>query len=366
MGGRTSRFAKTATAEEVASHFDLHGKVYVVTGGNTGLGLETVRVLVGRGARVIAGLRRPHEAGDALQLHGEEASRLELAALDLASLDSVRDFAMALRAREDLALDGIVLNAGIMGLPEYTATRDGVEAQWGVNHLGHMTLTLLLLPKLVQQNPNNINMQFGDADDPTNQSAVIPELGGRKESRVVCVSSAAHQRAPTFRAALVPPTAVDYDPWRNYGLSKLSNILFAGALHRRTHAACGVAGYALHPGVIPTELGRNNSWAEMFYGTALFRLFMKDVGQGASTQVYCLLEDAAAAPPGRYYQDNDVAEPRSDAVQQRNEDALWDASLRLIRDLKPELFETIRGDGIVTLDHLADEVHDASTSDLTH
>src|SRR3989338_6587730 len=159
MGSHTSRFSKNATAEEVASQFDITSKLYVVTGGNTGLGLETVRVLALRGARVITGVRRPDVTETAINVLGlpEEArGRIEIQPLDLASLDSVFAFAQELRTRPE-ALDGLVLNAGIMALPEYTLTSDGFESQWGVNHFGHFTLTLLLLPKLIaRQAPTRV------------------------------------------------------------------------------------------------------------------------------------------------------------------------------------------------------------------
>lgn len=326
MGSHHSRFAKDATAEEVASQFDITSKLYVVTGGNTGLGLETVRVLASRGARVITGVRRPdvtETAINALELPQEARERIEILPLDLSSLDSVLNFSQELRSRPEV-LDGLVLNAGVMALPEYIPTADGFESQWGINHFGHFTLTLLLLPRLVaKQGP----------------------------TRVVSVSSQAHLRSPRFRAEILPPSRERYDPFPNYGLSKLSNILFANALNERLQDR-QVTAYSLHPGVIPTDLGRNNSWATFFYESRIARFFMKTIPQGASTQVYCLLEDAAQAPPGHYYLDNHQAEAREDAASLENATQLWDISLRLLHEVKPNIFDIIRDDHIVSLDHI--------------
>ena len=319
MGARTSRFAASATAEEVAREFDIIDRTYLVTGGNTGLGLETVRVLASRGARVITGVRRPEvtaAAIDGLGLDEAARQRVEIQALDLGSLDSVLAFSQTLRDRSQV-LDGVVLNAGIMAIPRFTETADGFESQWGVTPLGHFALTLLLLPTL---------------------------LANERPARVVAVSSRAHERAHTFSARMLPPPRERYSEWGNYGFSKLSNILFSKGLNARLQER-GVTARSLHPGVIPTELARNNKLAGVFYTVG--SVFMKDIPQGASTQVYCLLEDAERAPPGLYYADNDIATPTADARSDANADLLWNRSIEILQQAKPAIADLIAADGII-------------------
>lgn len=176
---------------------------------------------------------------------------------DLSSLDSVSKAAEEFM-KQSSKLDILVNNAGVMMIPEYTETKDGFEMQWGTNHLGHFLLTNKLLPAL-QQTPG---------------------------SRVVNVSSMAHQMSPAFTADVVPPKQSSYNGTSNYGLSKLCNILFSRELNRR-YGSTGITSFALHPGVIPTELGRYSSMAGFFYKVG--GLFMKSIEQGAATQVYCAL-----------------------------------------------------------------------------
>lgn len=328
MGGRTSRFESKDTAETIASAFDLANRRYLVTGGNCGLGLETVRVLVLRGAEVFCCVRRPAEMPGILQGAGlteEQVARIRIEEVDLSSLESVRALAGRLRSIEDLELDGLVLNAGVMMLPEYRLTADGLETQWQINHLSHFALTLSLLPILLR----------GD------------QAEGAPHRRVVSVSSAAHQRSPSWFPGIVPPTEARYSSLGNYGISKLSNVLFAAELNRRMFASHRLAAVSLHPGVIPTELGRYNSSAQWFYENAITRLFMKNAAEGASTQVYCLLESLDRLQPGGYHMDNDVATCSSDGSSLNNAQNLWDVSMSLLAEKAPEISEWIRQDGLI-------------------
>jgi NAD(P)-dependent dehydrogenase (short-subunit alcohol dehydrogenase family) len=207
---------------------DLTGRIALITGANTGLGFEMARALAARGAHVVvAGRSRDKVDGAVATLHAErpEAS-LERGLVDLNSLDSVRDFARDFAARHR-QLDILINNAGVM-VPPAGRTADGFETQFGVNFVAHFALTAHLMDV----------------------------LGAAPAARVVTMSSVGHRGAVldfgNFR--LEKP----YDPWREYGQSKLADLVFALELDRRLRAAgCPIASLAAHPGVSQTELTRN-------------------------------------------------------------------------------------------------------------
>ncbi|MEZ4454698.1 MAG: oxidoreductase [Nannocystaceae bacterium] len=213
---------------------DQTGKVALVTGANSGIGLETARELARRGAHVILACRSRDRAEAALQ--DLEASlpgaTFEFMALDLADLDQVRAFAEAFRARFD-RLDLLINNAGVM-VPPASTTKQGYELQLGVNHLGHFALTGLLLDRLL----------------------------ATPGARVVNVSSMAHRSGKMdfddldFRGR-------GYRPWQAYGQSKLANLLFTFELARRLEAAgAGLIVAAAHPGWTATNLQQNAGFVQ--------------------------------------------------------------------------------------------------------
>jgi NAD(P)-dependent dehydrogenase (short-subunit alcohol dehydrogenase family) len=212
------------TAERIP---DQRGRVAVVTGANSGLGLVTARELARAGARVVLACRNLQKGESAVE-DCESAAlgaepELELEQLDLASLDSVRTFADRFRGRHD-GLDLLINNAGVMGTPR-RRTSDGFELQFGTNHLGHFALTGLLLG----------------------------ELEGRDDARVVTLSSGMHR----FGRISFDNLGGDrrYFRWRAYGQSKLANLLFALELDRRLRAAGStVKSLAAHPGWAATNL----------------------------------------------------------------------------------------------------------------
>ena len=191
-----SGFDQHSTAADVLAGIDLTGRLAVVTGGYSGLGLETVRALSGAGATVIVPARRPAAAAEALA----DVPRTEVGELDLADLDSVHAFAARLLERGD-AIDFLINNAAIMACPE-TRVGPGWEAQFATNHLGHFALTNLLWPALA-------------AD------------GG---ARVVALSSRGHRRSPIRWDDL--QFEHGYDKWEAYGQAKTANVLFAVAARR--------------------------------------------------------------------------------------------------------------------------------------
>lgn len=209
---------------------DQTGRVAVITGSNTGLGLETARALAGRGAAVVLAVRNTDKGEAAREsiLADHPSAEVAIQPLDLSSLESVRDASASLRAAHD-RIDLLINNAGVM-YTEWQTTSDGFEFQMGVNHLGHFALTKLLIDRMV------------DVDG----------------SRVVNVSSVGHR----IKSALDPETMMSgekYDRIAAYGRSKLANLLFTYELQRRLDTAgAKTAALVAHPGLSSTELARNS------------------------------------------------------------------------------------------------------------
>ncbi|MET8554166.1 SDR family NAD(P)-dependent oxidoreductase [Streptomyces sp. NPDC004959] len=279
-----SPFGHDSTASEVLSGADLGGRLAVVTGGYSGIGLETTRALAGAGAHVLVPARRPGAAREALA--GIEGT--EVAALDLGDLDSVRAFADEFLG-SGRPIDLLINNAGIMACPE-TRVGPGWEAQFGTNHLGHHALTNLLRPALV-------------AD------------GG---ARVVALSSAGHLRSGIrwddidFREG--------YDKWKAYGQAKTANVLFAVQLDALA-AEDGVRAFALHPGGILTPLQRHLERQEMVdkgwidERGELAEPAFKTPEQGAATTVFAAASPLLDGLGGLYLEDCEVALPADEAPE---------------------------------------------------
>jgi NAD(P)-dependent dehydrogenase (short-subunit alcohol dehydrogenase family) len=204
---------------------DQDGRLAVVTGANSGLGLVTARELARAGATVVMACRNERKGEEALRAVQARvpSAEVELEQLDLADLGSVRSFAERVRERHD-GLDLLINNAGVMATPR-RETADGFELQFGTNHLGHFALTGLLLP----------------------------ELEGREDARVVTLSSGAHKGGRIAFDNLRGER--HYFRWRAYAQSKLANLLFALELDRRLRAAGStVKSLAAHPGYSATNL----------------------------------------------------------------------------------------------------------------
>lgn len=268
------------TAEDVARDVDLTGKTAVVTGGYSGLGLETARVLAAAGADVIVPARdmaraRPAVAG---------TDRLTLEPMDLIDPASIDAFAERVLARTP-AIHILVDSAGVMANP---LTRDarGYESQFATNHLGHFQLAARLWPA----------------------------LAAAKGARVVSVSSRGHHRAGVDFDDLQFERRA-YDPWVAYGQSKTANVLFAVELDRRGKDH-GVRAFALHPGGIVTPLARHmqpERLKEMGYVDADGALIIdpaadkKTVAQGAATSVWCAISPQLDGMGGVYCENSDIA-----------------------------------------------------------
>jgi NAD(P)-dependent dehydrogenase (short-subunit alcohol dehydrogenase family) len=210
------------TADQIPGQ---RGRIAVVTGANSGLGLATARELARAGARVVIACRNVEKGASAARRIESAVpdAQVEVEALDLASLDSVRAFAERFRA-EHGGLDLLINNAGVMAPPRST-TAEGFELQLGTNHLGHFALAALL----------------------------IDTMEGRDDARVVTVSSGAHRIGRMRFDDLQGERR--YNRWRAYGQSKLANLLFALELDRRLRAAgFAIRSVAAHPGYAATNL----------------------------------------------------------------------------------------------------------------
>ncbi|MGW3339545.1 SDR family NAD(P)-dependent oxidoreductase [Streptomyces sp. NPDC001009] len=273
-----SGFGADSTADEVLAGIDLTGRLAVVTGGYSGLGLETTRALTKAGAHVVVPARRPDAAREALA--GLE--NVEVDELDLGDLDSVRAFAERFLA-SGRTIDFLIDNAGIMACPE-TRVGPGWETQFATNHLGHFALVNRLWPALAP--------------------------GG---ARVVSVSSRGHHLSP-IRWDDVQWTE-GYDKWQAYGQAKTANALFALHLDELGRDA-GVRAFSLHPGGIMTPLQRHLPKEEMVergwideQGNPLNPAGFKTPEQGAATQVWAATSPRLDGLGGLYLEDCDVAEP---------------------------------------------------------
>jgi len=314
----TSPFGTFSTAREVVAGHDLSGRTAIVTGGATGIGVETARALAEAGAEVVIAARKPDlasaAAADINRTARGPGARFEM--LDLSSLASVRDFGGRWGERP---LDLLVNNAGVMACP-LSRTADGLEMQVGTNHFGHFLLGVLLAPAL--------------------------EAGARRAgrpSRLVSLSSIGHRRSdinwedPNY---LTRP----YEKWEAYGQAKTANSLFAVGFHKR-YAGRGVTANAVMPGGIMTPLQRHMAREEMVAmgwidpQTGAVREGFKTPEQGASTSVWAAVGPELEGVGGLYLENCAQAEPWTPeapfvgvlphALDPESADRLWDLSLSI-------------------------------------
>ena len=309
----TTPFDWSSTAADVVRDIDLTGRRAIVTGGASGIGVETARALVSAGAAVTLAVR-DLDAGRrvAADIGGADVARLDLA--DIASVDAfVRDWTGP--------LDVLVNNAGVMAISTLRRTPEGRELQFATNHLGHFQLALGL----------------HDA------------LAAAGNARIVSVSSSGNLASPVmfddpdFRTT-------PYDPWVAYGQAKTANVLFAvGATNR--WAADGIVANALHPGMIETNLGRHMDADTVAFHrerAAAIRTGggngLKTPQQGAMTSVVLATWPGLDGIGGRYFEDGNEAEvvdpslPQTSdphgvaayALDPDNADRLWGLSLDML------------------------------------
>ncbi|MBK5255420.1 MAG: SDR family oxidoreductase [Vicinamibacteria bacterium] len=295
-------FGYGSTAEDVTAGLSLAGKTFLVTGCNSGLGLETARVLALRGGRIFGTARTTEKATTALAPLGGNTLGFECELSDPASVrGSVKAVVSALKGSK---IDALICNAGIMALPELKQAF-GLELQFFTNHIGHFLLVTGLL----------------------NQLALADE------GRVVMLSSAAHKQAPKGGIEFDNLAGErDYAAWKAYGQSKMANLLFAKELARRFEGTKKTAN-SVHPGVIFTNLSRHmNPLVRFAFGLGE-RLLLKSAGEGSATTCYVAVHPGAAAISGKFFADCNVTEPRADGSDAETAKKLWAASEEIVARL---------------------------------
>jgi NAD(P)-dependent dehydrogenase (short-subunit alcohol dehydrogenase family) len=296
-GNGPSGFGYGSTAEQVTANLDLKGKTILVTGCNSGLGLETVRVLLLRGAHVIGTART---VGKAKEAHPATANFTPLAC-ELSEPSSVRECVQTVSAL-DKKIDAIICNAGIMALPKLEQ-KFGYELQFFTNHIGHFLLVTGLLDKLSDT------------------------------GRVVAVSSDAHRRAPAAGIEFDNLSgARDYNDWRAYGQSKLANILFARELTKKFAGTAKTAN-SLHPGVIATNLGRHMNPALTAIFSLAKPLVLKSIPEGAATQCYVATHPSLGKVSGEYFSDSNIAKSSRHGQDDEMAKKLWTVSEEIVAKL---------------------------------
>jgi NAD(P)-dependent dehydrogenase (short-subunit alcohol dehydrogenase family) len=280
----------------------MSGKTVVVTGGNSGIGLETAGALAGAGARVVITARDPQRgqaAVDELKKRAPAGS-VELSVFDLASLESVRAGAVDLLNRLD-RIDVLVNNAGLV-LSKRSETVDGFETTFQVNHLGPFLLTMLLLDHIKESTP----------------------------ARIVNVSSTAHQSARRGLDFDDLQSTGGYSAMSVYGRTKLANIYFTTELARRL-SGTGVTANALHPGTIRSGFARDGDSSGWFaIGIRIAQPFMLTVEKGAETSIYLASSPEVEGVSGQYFV---KSRPRTPSKAARDEAAaghLWEESERMV------------------------------------
>lgn len=297
MGGDASKFGgKTAALEIVNTYVPnkgLTGKTAIVTGGNSGIGLETCKALAHAGCRVLL-CSRSVAAGtkaitDEIAVNGNgnyavsDTSNIVVKQLDLSELSSVKNFADDVITSNE-RIDFLVLNAGIMALPNLEFTSAGFERQIGVNHFGHAYLVMLLESHLLAQS--------------------FP-------SRVVVLSSMAHQQGTIDLNDMHYKKGRVYQDWSAYGQSKLANLIYAKGLALKFASNGLIKTCSVHPGVIQTNLWQNN---DGWKSTLIKKIFTdKDIPQGASTTLFGCLHPELRS--GAYLKDCAESEPLTKAAR---------------------------------------------------
>ena len=311
-----SAFSGNSTADEVLEGVDLTGKRVFITGGSSGLGQETARAMLEKGARVVLAARDQGKLDAAAKAitNGANSDHVETLRVDLASLKSIQAGGFEANSRFS-EIDLLINNAGVMACPQML-TADGFEMQFGTNHLGHFLLTKLLMPLI-----------FNGVD-----------------KRIVNLSSRAHHLStidlidPNFKER-------EYEKWKSYGQSKTANILFSVGLEKR-FSSVGIHSIAVHPGGIVTNLGRHMTDQDMEWMMKRMEETqkaggkgLKTIPQGAATTCWAATSVDLSETGGVYCEDCHIAKiddeaadggVRSYALEQSTADGLWALSEDLV------------------------------------
>ena len=288
------------------SKYPLTDQVVVITGASAGVGKETARDLALRGATIVMGNRDLDKSGRVIAALREEEGadklpedRFVVKKLDLSDLASVKSFAEQVK-KEYPIIDILVNNAGKMG-GERVVTKDGYESQFQTNHLSHFLLTHLLIDNLLQS---------------------------KNKPKVLNLSSRAHmQGKANFLDDLQCERSYPNQGFGAYSNSKLMNVLFTKSLAEKFDGRLN--SYAIHPGVVKTELGRSSAIAGFFYSCVGF--LMKTERQGAYTSIYCATSPQAATESGLYYADSKPTNPSKISRDPVLAQKLWEKSCELLQ-----------------------------------
>jgi len=293
VSSKRKKFNAYTTNAEAINGVDLTNKIAIITGCNTGIGKETAKRMYRQGCTVIMACRNTVKAEAAkqdilsapFQKPSKFMGKLQCMELDLSSLQSVRDFAAAFSQKYS-AIDFLLLNAGIMALPTFKTSKDGIELQFAVNHVAHQYLTQLLTPMLTK-------------------------------TRIIALSSNGHGLVGTKQFAAMldndgeGPAENGYDEWANYSISKVSNVLFAREANRRLSEQ-GVTAVSAHPGVIlDSDLWRHSNslfttlvkavTTSPLIGITFYMRESKTLQQGAATTLRCVSMTDEEIQGGHYY-----------------------------------------------------------------
>ncbi|KAI8165064.1 Short-chain dehydrogenase TIC 32 [Colletotrichum sp. SAR 10_70] len=296
-------------------------RVVLITGGTSGLGLETARALHTAGADVYITARDSAKAKGVVEditKSSKGNGKFEVIDMNLSSLDSVKKAAQAFLDRST-KLNVLINNAGIMAVPEPTKTKDGFDEQFGVNHLAHFTFTTLLLPILIKSSTPEFN------------------------SRVVAITSSGHRFSP-IRFDDYNFTKGEYNPWLAYGQSKTGNIWMSNYIDR-VYGPRGVHSVSVQPGICTTPLHVHidPAQAETWQSDPAVAAGIKTPEQGAATPTWAAIADVWEGKGGKYLFDVALGGPAAaetamsmadhgygpHAFDEEGENKLWDLSLKL-------------------------------------
>ncbi|KAI8319671.1 hypothetical protein GQ54DRAFT_238152, partial [Martensiomyces pterosporus] len=275
-------------------------KVAIVTGANSGIGFETAKALGRAGFHTILACRSEESGKEALEILVRQTGledRFEIMKLDLSSLESVGAFVEEFKKR-GTPLDVLVDNAGVMMCP-YAKTKDGIEMQFGTNHVGHFALTMGLLDSL---------------------------KAAKQGARVVVVSSLAASFTQEIAYESIEKEEA-YDKTGNYAVSKLANITFANTLARKLEGT-GVAVNSLHPGSVATNLTRHVGTSSIQH--AVESMLLLDVQAGALTSIYLALSPEVEGETGLFFSRCLQMDAHPKSLDVAEQDKLWEYTEKLI------------------------------------
>lgn len=290
---------------------DLTGKVFLVTGANSGIGYEATKVFASKGARVIMGCRNLIKAKDAKEkiLNEFPDSLIDIIQLDLTSFNSIKQFSEKVLEKYD-RLDVLLNNAGIMTVP-YGSTEDGLELQIGVNHFGHYYLTMSL----------------------------VSLVNKTQDSRIVSIASIAHKYGNLNKATFEYGDNKKYSKMKAYAQSKLANLLFTYKLKEKLeNLDSNITVLAAHPGVSKTNLGNHINGGSLRWIQRTLSLLIQPQSQGALPGIRACTDKLAKS--GQYYGPNGLFEIKGDPVivsstkrshSKELQDTLWTESIRITR-----------------------------------